>query len=141
MAGEVDAIGGVEEVSSEFDLHDMTSDATQNADIETAMSEALTGALSEAMTRPHHRAEAESLGGEFTKSTGTDLTDAKSEVLSGIDREGAVPSNRKEEDAIDGIEATADAISDLMGDLTTWHMTWGFAQAAQKDATHILKSS
>lgn len=135
MEDGIDAIGGLEGPTSSVQLADITSEASKNAEINDATVDALQNAIQQAATLPgeHKSTEHDTISGH----PDGDYSDEIGSVTSDVEREG-VPSTA--DDETDEVEVVAQTLRELTRELTNWQVTWGVAQAAQKDLSHVLKS-
>ena len=130
-------IGGVSGVSETFQLSDITSDISTNAEVEHDVSQALSHAVDSASSLPGKEVVNGNPRAQMFDTASGDYGSEKQGLLSDVVLDGAENSATPEED---DIAVIADSLKGLMQELTTWHVTWGIAQTAQKDLTHVLKS-
>lgn len=133
----IEAIGAIESQDNAVDLEDVTSVASQNAGVEQAMSNALSNAVEHAASLPGTNIGAIGSREQLTGAYEGEYGATKDALVSDVEREGA---NEKVAEDKDNINVVAESMRGLMHELTTWHVTWGIAQTAQKDLTHVLKS-
>lgn len=133
----VDAVSGIAPVTNAVDLEDVTNDISRNSSIHETMSTALSNAIEHAASTPGHSDVSAGDRADLIDPFGGEFGEHKADVLSEVERDGAETSVAPEKD---GVDATAEALRGLMQELTTWHVTWGIAQSAQKDLTHVLKT-
>lgn len=135
MAEEVAAIGDTVMQLGTVEFSDVVDKASLNANVERAMTDALDTAMSNAAAAPTSRYDEVTLRDEMAGDLSGSFGDEKERLVAhGMDKDANA------EDVQSSSEATAEALSKLMLDLTTWQVTWGVAQAAQKDLSHVLKS-
>jgi hypothetical protein len=133
----IDPVSEISPSSEPLALDDVTSEASRNATVEQSMSAALSNAIEHASTIPGGGAQAAGARAELVNPFVGAFGAEKQELLSDVERTGAEPGGAPDRE---GVEVVAETLKGLMHELTTWHVTWGIAQTAQKDLTHVLKS-
>ena len=118
-------------------LQDLTSETSRNSTIDRAVSSALQDAVDRASSLPGASSERVDELHDLTSAAATEMSAAKDEILSDVAGEGA---NKEPSNEQDRVEEVAETLKSLIQEMTTWQITWGVAQTAQKDMTHVLKS-
>jgi len=139
MESGVDGVSAVGADHMDVALSDVTNKDNGVGGTDGAYSAALTQAIERATEIPAAQLKTEGPLVEMSGTASGDFGNSKRELLSDVEREGAKSENTPDEGG--EVEEVAEAMRSLMNDLTTWQVTWNMAQTAQKDVTHILKSS
>lgn len=135
MSADIDPIDSAS-AATEVQLTDLAPPVAQNSIADQNMSIVLKDAFDRATTLPGMGAERANAYEELSDTVSSQGAELRRELESDVNREGSSSDGEEEE----GIEVVAESLSTLMHEMTTWHVTWGMAQTAQKDVSHILKS-
>lgn len=136
MADEVSAIGDqlAEKQVTAVSIESLVDDASRNQGIARDMSDAMNVAIHSLSSSPvEQSAPSDPISGAAQR----EVMDIQNDFISGSsDRPASGPVDGKANE----ISETANEMMSVVKDLTEWQITWGVAQTAQKDLTHILKS-
>lgn len=137
MSGSPEAIEGVSG-ASEVRLADVTVPHSESAGASRAMSIAVENAIDRATALPGADHGRHDIYAELTDKVSSPGAMERQQLLSSVERDGATPAPV---DDTETMEVVAESLTSLMREMTTWQVTWGMAQTAQKDVSHVLKSS